>query len=160
MDGRVIWLISCFSIEHTNQLIWWYYQPAAWSFHDATTEPLILWEADSSWVMVTSSGYCVKWVRLKKVTKLERHNCSQQHVPQGLSWKTTPLAIKLWSLKTGDLWWHVQLHWNIEPSATNTWSFKTMVSHGHGLLKQVSLYNESNIPTEMARRGDTNSRHL
>ena len=55
-------------------------------------------------------------------------------VQWNLSWKTTPLAIKIWSLKTGGLWWQVHIHWNVGLSAKNWWSFKTC-----GLSWQWSL---------------------
>ncbi len=42
-----------------------------------------------------------------------------------LSWKTTYLAMKIWPLKTGGLWWQVHLLWNVWVSAKNWWSFKT-----------------------------------
>ncbi len=57
-----------------------------------------------------------------------------------LSWKTTPLALQMWSLKTGGLWWQVQVYWNIEPSGRNMWSFKT-----GGLLAQWSLNRDFTI---------------
>ncbi len=41
-----------------------------------------------------------------------------------LSWNTSPIAIKAWSLKTGGLWRQVPWHWNVRP-ARNMWSFKT-----------------------------------
>ncbi len=42
-----------------------------------------------------------------------------------MSWETTPVAIQMWSLKTGGFWWQVQLHWNVGLSARNIWSLKT-----------------------------------
>ncbi len=41
---------------------------------------------------------------------------------------TTPLAIMMWSLKTGGLCQHVQLHWNVGPSTRNIWFFKTLMA--------------------------------
>ncbi len=35
------------------------------------------------------------------------------------------LATNMWSVKTGGLWWQVQLYWNVGSSAKNVWSFKT-----------------------------------
>ncbi len=39
--------------------------------------------------------------------------------------KTPNWHTKMWSVKTGGLWWQVQLHWNVGPSAKSVWSFKT-----------------------------------
>ncbi len=41
----------------------------------------------------------------------------------------------MWSLKTGDVLWQVQLHWNIGPSVKNIWSFKTGCLLQQGSLK-------------------------
>ncbi len=45
-----------------------------------------------------------------------------------------PVVLKMWSLKTGGLWWQVQLHWHVGPSARNACSFKT-----GGLSQEWSL---------------------
>ena len=52
-----------------------------------------------------------------------------------LSWKTILLAIKICPLKTGGLWWLVQLLGNVGASARGMGSFKM-----GGLSRQVSLY--------------------
>ncbi len=54
---------------------------------------------------------------------LHWHGLIRDMVQWNLSWKIAPLAIKIWSLKTGGLCWQVQLHWNVGSSAM--WSFMT-----------------------------------
>ncbi len=71
---------------------------------------------------------------------MQRWNRSRSGPEWNLSWKTTLLAIKICPLKTGGLWWQVQLHWNVGPYARGMWSSRQVVSHGSGLSRQVSLY--------------------
>ena len=71
--------------------------------------------------------YILKW------TGFSKHGTAYYGIQWNLSWKTTLLAIKIWSLKTGGLWWQVQLHWNVGHSARNVvfqdrWSLKSVVS--------------------------------
>ncbi len=48
--------------------------------------------------------------------------------------KDHPIGHKMWSVKTGGLWWQVQLYWNVDPAAKTVWPFKT-----GGLSWQLSL---------------------
>ncbi len=65
--------------------------------------------------------------------------CSRT-IQWNLSWKSNPLATKMWSVKTGGLWWQVQLYWNIGPSANIVWSVKT-----GGLAWQWSLKTDFTV---------------
>ncbi len=47
---------------------------------------------------------------------------------------------KMWSVKTGGLWWQVQLYWNVIPFAENAWSVKTGGLSWQWVSRQVSLY--------------------
>ncbi len=47
--------------------------------------------------------------------------------------------MKHWSLKTGGLWWQVQLQWDVGPSARNIWSWKTVCLSWQWSLK-TGLY--------------------
>ena len=68
-------------------------------------------------------------------------------VTGNLSWKTTLLAITMWSLKTGGLWWQVQLHWNVGPSARSRWSFKIgSLSWQWSLKTGFTVYVRADIP--------------
>ncbi len=52
-------------------------------------------------------------------------NAEYKLIQWNLPWKTTPLATKMWSVKTGGLWWQVQFYWNVGPSAKIVCSLKT-----------------------------------
>ncbi len=52
----------------------------------------------------------------------------------------------MWSLKTGGLWWQVELHWSTVPSARNIRSFKT-----GGLSWQWSLKTGFTVFCTVAR---------
>ncbi len=55
-----------------------------------------------------------------------------------LSWKSTPLAIKIWPLGTGGLWWQVPLPWNAGLFLPKTSGpSRQVVSHYSGLPRQV-----------------------
>ncbi len=56
----------------------------------------------------------------------------------------SPLATKMWSVKTSGLWWQVQLYWNVGPAAENVWSVQT-----GGLSWQWSLKIGFTVPLTM-----------